>query len=134
MMQAFLLSVVYIFIGSLLLLMDFHRAELSFLLRFRAYLQDKKHALGSFFYAGLAIGVLLLLFPVDPGPMFIGDIIPALSVLILACYFRYAYAKSNQDMDRQFAGTKLSKRKQRLGYIFLIIAIVHFLLPSFVLL
>lgn len=134
MIQAYLLAEIYIILGSLLLLMDYHRASLSFLLRFRAYLQDKKHALDIFFGFGLAIGALVLFFPVDPGPMIIGDLIPALTVFVLALYFRYGYSQSNQDRDRSFEGERLSKKKQRLGYVAIAIAIVHFFLASFVLL
>lgn len=129
MMQSFLLCEVFLTISSLLILLDSYRESLSFLLRFRTWLQDNKWGRNLFSVIGFAISLLVLLFPVDPGPMIIGDIIPALAVFGLVLFFRKEYSGEGA----VFAGTELGKGRRILGYIVFGIALLHFIVPSFVL-
>ena len=134
MIQAFLLSEVYLVLCGLLLLMDFYRSSLSFLLRFRAFLEENSKSSKVFFLVGIATGALMLCFPISPGPVVLGDLIPSLAVLSAALYFKVEYSESNEDKERALSGTKLMKARKRAGYAYLAIAILHFILPSFVLL
>ena len=68
-----------------------------------------------------------------PGPVIAGDLVPAVSVLALAFFFRILYSERNRERsDAYLAGKKL--RMKKLAYVTLSVAAVHFLFPSFVLL
>ena len=134
MIQVFLLSEIYLVLCGLLLLMDSYRSSLSFLLRFRAFLQENPKSSKAFFLFGLITGILMLCFPASPGPIVLGDLIPSLAILSAALYFKVEYSESNDDKERAYAGAKLLNARKRAGYVYLAIAILHFILPSFVLL
>lgn len=132
MIQTFLLCELYMILSALLLLIDYHRSRLSFLLRFRAQLQENGRLLRIFFLFGIAIAIAALLLPVPPGPMVLGDLIPSLATIILAIYVKVSYSRA-MDSDEEYSSPRASKGRPRLGYGALVIAILHFILPSFVL-
>lgn len=134
MIQAFFIAEIYMVVGGLLLMMDAYRDQLSFLLRFRAFIQEKKGMLNLYFAIGIISAALLLFFPVSPGPIILGDLIPAFTLIILSFHFRVEYSEENREKERVFRGTKLGKARLRGGIISIAIAIVHFIIPSFVLL
>lgn len=133
MLQIYFLSLAYIVLSSLLLLLDYYREPLAFLLKFRAMLRDSKRAQYFYFISGIAISVLALFFPIAPGPMILGDLLPAITVLLQAFYFLIAYSEKNRDRGLVFNGASLEERKRNAGYASLVIALLHFIFPSFVL-
>lgn len=133
MLQIYFLSIAFLGLSSLLLLLDYYREELSFLLRFRAFLRENKKAQYAYFISGIAIAVLLLFFPIYPGPMLLGDFIPAIVAALNAFYFMIAFSEKNKERGLSFSGTKLEERKKLAGVISLAVAMLHFLFPSFVL-
>ncbi len=76
---------------------------------------------------GVFLGVLNLLFPSSPGPKFLGDLIPAISLLLASIY--YLSLKEERIGDATLYG----KGRTR-GVILLVVACFHFLLPNCVLL
>lgn len=133
MLQIYFLSIAFLILSSLLLLLDYYREELSFLLRFRAFLRESKKAQYVYFISGIVIALLLLFFPVYPGPILLGDFIPAIVVALNSFYFMIAFNEKNKERGLSFNGTKLEERKKLAGVISLSVAVLHFLFPSFVL-
>lgn len=133
MLQIYFLSIVFLILSSFILLLDYYREELSFLLRFRALMRESKKVQFIYFISGIGVAVLMLFFPVYPGPMLLGDFIPAMAVLLNSFYFIVAFSEKNKERGLAFNGTKLEERKKLAGIISLLIAFLHFLFPSFVL-
>ncbi len=133
MLQIYFLSIAFLVLSSLLLLLDYYREELSFLLRFRAYLRENKRAQYAYFIAGIVIASLLLFIPVYPGPILLGDFIPAIAVALNSFYFMIAFSEKNKERGLSFNGTQLEERRKLAGIITLSVAVLHFLFPSFVL-
>lgn len=131
--QIYLLSIVYMVFSACLMLLDFHRKKLSFLFRIRALMEEDRRYLNGFLTIGLVIGLLLLFFPVYPGPMFIGDFVPAFTVMAISIYFRILYSDRNKDRTRYYYEGS-GKYRKKLGYLVFVIAFLHFAFPSFVLL
>lgn len=133
MIQFYLLSVFYLLFSALLLLVDSYRRSLSFMLKAKSRIREKQKLLNLYFFSGIAIFLLLLFFPVSPGPQIAGDIVPAVFSLGMAFFFRILYSERNRERsDAYLAGKKA--RLKKLGFICLSVAFVHFLFPSFVLL
>ena len=80
------------------------------------------------------IFIILLFFPISPGPRILGDLIPALMVLYETLYFFIVYGREDIKKDREYINFSKEGRKVTLGWISMIVAIVHFAFPSFVLL
>lgn len=133
MLQIYFLSIVYLVFSSLLLLIDYYREKLAFLLRLRAALRDNRKAQHIHFISGLAISILLLFFPISPGPMFLGDLVPSIAIAFESFYFLVSYSEKNRDRGLSFNGTKLEVKRRNAGYASLLVALLHFLFPSFVL-
>ena len=133
-MQIYLLSIAYMVFSSLLLLLPAFRPQLSFMLRINALLKENRVALDAYFFSALTVAILLLFFPASPGPVFIGDLLPALAIIFQAFYFRITYSEKNKDSAEIFYEGMWQARKTQAGMICLAIALAHFLLPSFVML
>ena len=88
MIQFYLLSVFYLLFSALLLLVDSYRRSLSFMLKAKSRIREKQKLLNLYFFSGIAIFLLLLFFPVSPGPQIAGDIVPAVFSLGMAFFFR----------------------------------------------
>ncbi len=134
MLQIYFLSVIYLSLASMLLLLDSYREQLAFLLRFRAVLREDKRAQYIFFISGILVSVLALLLPVSPGPVILGDFIPAVTIALESFYFLVSYGEKNRDRGLSFSGIKLEERRRNAGYASAAIALIHFIFPSFVLL
>ena len=133
MIQGYLLSIIYILFSAFLFLLDFYRQRLSFMLRPRAMLEEKKACLNAFSIAGFLLALALLFFPISPGPMIIGDLVPSVFILGSAAYFRIFYSNKNKDRAHFYYDGNTGHRKG-IGFAYLVIAILHFLFPRFVLL
>jgi len=77
---------------------------------------------------GVVIAFALVLFPMDPGPVVLGDFIPALVTLLVVFYFLKIY-NTKTDISVRFNDSK----RNALGYVTLSVAVLHFLFPSIVL-
>lgn len=134
MIQGYFLSILYLIISSLMFLQNKYRLQLSFVLRFSSYLISNKKALNIFTLSGAVVFLIVLFFPITPGPMILGDLVPALMILYETLYFYIVYGMEDTKKEREYINFSKEGRKVALGWISLIIATVHFFFPSFVLL
>ena len=96
MMQTYLLSLLYLLYGSAFLLADVHGVRFPTLLSLRYQFRMKKGVRLILIILGLAIAALLAFFPMEPGPVLLGDFIPLLNVLSLAVYYLYLSLKGRR--------------------------------------
>lgn len=133
MIQGYFLSIAYLAVSALLLLVDYYRQNLSIMLRLRSLLEENGRALRIFFMCGIAIGLSLLFFPISPGPIVLGDLIPAVAVFISDLYIMFIYSDRSKDRSHFYYEGSFVHRKQ-IGFIFIAVAVFHFLFPSLILL
>lgn len=133
MIQGYFLSLVFLVLSSLMFYQTRYRMELSFMLRFISALENEKKLFYAFSASGLVIFLLLLFFPVSPGPMFLGDILPALVILYDTLYFFIDIKrKENNKNAVDYLDKKRLETKLFLARVNITLAVLHFLLPSFV--
>lgn len=134
MIQGYFLSIVFLVLSSLMFLENKYRLKFSLILRLSSFLKSNKKALYLFTAFGFFTFSLLLILPISPGPMILGDLIPSLMILYETLYFLVVYSKSEGKSEREYIDFSKEGRKVTLGWISLIIAAVHFAFPGFVLL
>lgn len=133
MIQGYFLSLFYLIFSSLIYFQGKYRIELSFMLRFTDELEKDRKKLYGFSLLGLLTFLILLFFPQNPGPVILGDLIPSLVVLYNTIYFFMMIKRKEKSGRSDYLDTKRGERKIILGYISFSVAVLHFLLPSFVL-
>lgn len=131
--QFYILSITYLIFSSLLLLVDSYRRGLSFMLKAKSKLKDDEKKRNELFLGGILIALGKLFFPIAPGPIIIGDLLPAAAVLAESFSVRVFY-KSSEAEGTASPIVQNKKKSKRLGFIFLSIAVIHFLFPRFVML
>ena len=132
-LQFYILSITYLIFSSLLLLVDSYRRGLSFMLKAKSKLKDDEKKRNELFLGGILIALGKLFFPIAPGPIIIGDLLPAAAVLAESFSVRMFY-KSSEAEGIASPIVQNKKKSKRLGFIFLSIAVIHFLFPRFVML
>lgn len=132
-LQFYILSITYLIFSSLLLLVDSYRRGLSFMLKAKSKLKDDEKKRNELFLGGILIALGKLFFPIAPGPIIIGDLLPAAAVLAESFSVRMFY-KSSEAEGSASPIVQNKKKSKRLGFIFLSIAVIHFLFPRFVML
>ncbi len=133
MIQGYFLTLVYLVVSSLIYFQSKYRLELAFMLRFTDALERDRRYLYSFSALGLLTFLILLFFPVSPGPKILGDLVPALVVLYNTLYFFIMIKRKEKSERADYLDRKRSERRIALGWISLSVALLHFLFPSFVL-
>ncbi len=103
------------------------------MLRFMDELERNRRFLNLFFLTGCLTSLLLLFFPSYPGPMILGDLIPSLVVLYNTLYFYITIRRREKDGRTEYLDASRAGRRIVLARISLLTALLHFLLPSFVL-
>lgn len=154
MYQTYLLVIVYMLLGAGLLLVDEYGGHYLLLIRLR-------NAVGSSLWIQLVlilIGLLLvglkIFFPVPPGPVLLGDLVPVFCTLVVVMYHVTQMVKGNQhgafgrsrrkgtaeerpptdeDMLGK-TGSLIELHKRNLGFLILGASVLHFLFPGAVLL
>lgn len=126
MIQFYFVSVLFLFITALMKLFDFYSSGLLFLLGVKQKLAESSVLRLIFCLVGIVTSLILLFFPTDPGPVFIGDLIPSITIFIEASKYLF-YS------DRYSQKIKNSEKNKILGYYLLLLAFAHFLFPSGVL-
>ena len=132
-LQFYILSITYLIFSSLLLLVDSYRRGLSFMLKAKSKLKDDEKKRNELFLGGILIALGKLFFPIAPGPIIIGDLLPAAAVLAESFSVRMFY-KSSEAEGTASPIVQNKKKSKRLGFIFLSIAVIHFFFPRFVML
>lgn len=154
MFQTYLLVIAYLLLGSGLLLVDEYGGHYLLLIRLR-------NAVGASLWTHLVLIVLGLLlvglkvfFPVPPGPVLLGDLVPVFFTLVVVMYHTTQMVKGNQhgafgrsrrkgsdeehpapdeDMLHK-TGSLIELHKRNLGFLILGASVLHFLFPGAVLL
>lgn len=103
------------------------------MLKAKSKLKDDEKKRNELFLGGILIALGKLFFPIAPGPIIIGDLLPAAAVLAESFSVRMFY-KSSEAEGTASPIVQNKKKSKRLGFIFLSIAVIHFLFPRFVML
>lgn len=141
--QLYFLTIVYLFFGSILFLVDEYGGRYLLLLRFKNYMVSKAIIPLIFSLAGLFIAIFKILIPVKPGPPLLGDLFPVVFILIVSLYELILFVrivrfdksllqKQKEALDK--TGSFMEYHKRNLGFLLLIVATLHFLFPSAILL
>ncbi len=134
MIQQYFLSLSYLIIVSLLFLVDTYRRQISFAIRIKGALMENRKLLDAFFISGIIISLLAFFFPMDPGPVILGDLVPSVWIFYSAFFFRFRYSEKRIEQGEAYFETSTLDRTTRLGWITAAIAVMHFIFPQFVLL
>ena len=148
MIQGYFLAVLYMILGSGLLLVDYYGGKLLIFIRLKNSLRTNFRTQLLLLLGGLAIVAIKILFPILPGPILIGDFIPVVVILLLVVYcltfmvrFKQKGEQAVKEEGRRFEKEMLErteklieKNKRNLGFVVLACALMHFLFPQAVLL
>ena len=135
MIQLYLLSVAYLVIGSGFLLSDTHGIKMSILFSLRFTFRNNRAVRLSLIIGGFLLTIGLASSH-RSGPRIIGDLLPLINIFILSIwYLTESLQKSEADeLFTSVVGRYRERSRERMGYVTLVIALIHFLLPHFVLL
>lgn len=126
--QVYFVSVIYLVFSACLLLVDRYGSNMLFLINLQSFYRSRKEYPIAFMVLGVLVAAALVLFPMDPGPVVLGDFLPAVNALVVVFYFLRVYNSSMDDLSH-FNDAK----RNALGYVSLGVAALHFLFPSIVL-
>lgn len=138
-MQLYFLSIVYLLMGSAFLLSDTYGLSFPLLLSLRYAFRTKRIFRRILIALGLLLTIALALFPMDPGPKFLGDFIPLINILSLTVWYAFQALRGvgvmQEDEQTMLGATGLyvERNKRNVGYLTLAIAIIHFIAPQLVL-
>ncbi len=124
MVQFYLLSVIYLILSAGLLLVDKYGTILLFLINMKTAYNSKKAFRIVFLSIGFLIAVALVAFPVAPGPVVLGDVLPAANIVIVLIYFLQNMGKTEVEYN--------NGKRNALGFVTLGVALLHFLFPGIV--
>ena len=125
MIQFYLLSVLYLVLASGLLLVDKYGSTVFFLINLKTFYNSKKLTQIICLSVGAVILLGVVFFPVSPGPMVLGDLLPAINLAVVLFYFMRKVGKTDiVDYNNE--------KRNALGFITLGVALIHLLFPSIV--
>ena len=131
-LQVYLLTLVYLLIGSSILLSQRYSSRFILLLDLQnVYSKNRKMKL---ILAIIGMGLLAgeTFFPIPPGPVFLGDLVEIINLFCLSFYYFYCYFQSEESVPIAEYGNK-AKAKMFFGWEVFVVVILHFLFPSIVL-
>ncbi|MBP5163644.1 MAG: hypothetical protein ILP16_11815 [Spirochaetales bacterium] len=123
MIQFYLLSVVYLVLCAGLLLVDRYGTSFLFLINLKTFYNSKKAVKITYLSLGLLIALAIVFFPVSPGPIILGDILPAANIVLVLIYLLRNFSKTESIADFN------NGKRNALGFITLGVALIHFLFP-----
>ena len=123
MIQFYLLSVVFLVLSAGLLLVDRYGTSFLFLINLKTFYNSKKTVKITFISLGLLIALAVIFFPVSPGPIILGDILPAANIVLVLIYLLRNFSKAESIADFN------NGKRNALGFITLGVALIHFLFP-----
>ena len=125
MIQFYLLSVLYLVLASGLLLVDNYGSMVFFLINLKTLYNSKKLTQIICLSVGAVIMLGVVFFPVEPGPMVLGDLLPAVNLAVVLLYFVRKVGKTDiVDFNNE--------KRNALGFITLGVALIHLLFPGIV--
>jgi len=138
--QVYLLSIAYLLLGSSFLLSDSYGLSFPLLLSLRYAFRTHRAVRRMLVLSGLLLTIALALFPMDPGPWMLGDLVPMLNVFSLTLWYLYQALRGIEMKQEQqqtvldATGLYMERNKRNVGYLTMGIAIIHFIAPQLVLL
>ena len=123
MIQFYLLSVVYLVLSAGLLLVDRFGASFLLLINLKTFYTSKKAIPIIWISAGLLIAAAIVFFPISPGPIVLGDMLPAAAIVLVDLYLVSRLGKTESVEDYN------NGKRNALGYFTLGVALIHFLFP-----
>lgn len=123
MIQFYLLSVVFLVLSAGLLLTDRFGTHLLFLMNMKTYYSSRKLVQTVWIVIGLVIATAIVFFPIDPGPIILGDLLPAATIVLVVLHFIRRLGKTDSVEDFN------NGKRNALGYFALGVSLVHFLFP-----
>ncbi|MGX8681526.1 MAG: hypothetical protein ACSW74_02590, partial [Spirochaetales bacterium] len=87
MVQFYLLSVVFLILSAGLLLVDKYGTTFLFLINLKTLYTSRKVVKFVFLISGLLIAAAITVFPISPGPVILGDVLPASNIILVILYF-----------------------------------------------
>ncbi|HAP57450.1 MAG TPA: hypothetical protein DCR02_06605 [Sphaerochaeta sp.] len=140
MIQLYLLSIAYLLLGSAFLLSDSYGLSFPLLLSLRYAFRTHPVVRRILVLSGLLLTIALALFPMDPGPMLLGDLVPMLNVFSLTLWYLYqalrgiGVKQEEQQTVLDATGLYMERNKRNVGFLTMAVAIIHFIAPQLVLL
>jgi len=126
MVQFYLLSVLFLVLSSGLLLVDKYGTTFLFLINLKTLYTTRKAVRFSFLICGLLIAAAIVVFPISPGPVILGDVLPAANIILVILYFLKNMGKSEGVVEYN------NGKRNALGFVTLGVAVIHFLFPAIV--
>ncbi|MBR2282053.1 MAG: hypothetical protein IJ863_05470 [Spirochaetales bacterium] len=123
MVQFYLLSIVYLVISAGLLLVDKYGTDLLFLINIKTFYNSRRSIKLIYISIGFLTAIGLILFPIAPGPMVIGDLLPAANIVVVLIYLLKDIRKTEDVVEFN------NEKRNALGFITLGVALVHFVFP-----
>jgi len=138
--QLYLLSIAYLLLGSAFLLSDSYGLSFPLLLSLRYAFRTHTVVRRILVLSGLLLTIASALFPMDPGPMLLGDLVPMLNVFSLTLWYLYqalrgiGVKQEEQQTVLDATGLYMERNKRNVGFLTMAVAIIHFIAPQLVLL
>ena len=126
MVQFYLLSVLFLVLSAGLLLVDKYGTTFLFLINLKTLYITRKAVRFSFLICGLLIAAAIVVFPISPGPVILGDVLPAANIILVILYFLKNMGKSEGVVEYN------NGKRNALGFVTLGVAVIHFLFPAIV--
>ncbi len=126
MIQLYVLTLIYLFFSASMSLYDSYRRLFSFTFSFRHRVYESRKVRYLMVLSGVLLSILNFLLPQSPGPIFLGNLVPALACLYVAYYYIRVGKGGSADAILNPSPVK--------GIVLMVIALLHFLFPFLVLL
>ena len=126
MVQFYLLSVVFLILSAGLLLVDKYGTTFLFLINLKTLYTSRKVVKFVFLISGLLIAAAITVFPISPGPVILGDVLPASNIILVILYFLKNLGKNESVVEYN------NGKRNALGFVTLGVALIHFLFPGVV--
>lgn len=133
MIQLYPLSLLLLTVAALFSFLEVFRTELSFFLRFKIWLRKNDRARMILCIITMLTVFLMLLFPLYPGPMILGDLFPSLSLFLFLLEVRKLDSSSVEPFVIVTTDLRANPYFKK-GFLFSIAFLLHFLFPSFIIL
>ncbi|MGD1821584.1 MAG: hypothetical protein ACPKM0_02340 [Pleomorphochaeta sp.] len=131
MMQIWFVTNIYLIYTGLLLITQEYGIRIPILLNMREYLLNNKGIFIFVMFLGYFLTILNCFFPTVPGPIILGDLIVTIALLISSIWYNIILFTSKEKLIINQEKKKLYVRMAIFNFT---VALLHFLLPSWVLL
>lgn len=131
MMQIWFFTIIYLVYTSLILLTQEFGVKFPILLNMREFLFNNRSVLICVMFLGYILAIINCFLPTIPGPIILGDLFPTIALLYSALWYNINLFKIN---ELSIVEPTKRKAKFRMAIIIFNIALLHLILPNWVLL